>query len=121
MFRRNVSQRRVQTVSGSAPDRTSILKFKADWQHENEAWKKRPLRGRYVYLYADGVYLKASARRANIKPSLEAIRVPLTSDPEVMARSESAHRECALSVWPVRNLLDFCRKVDRDPGHTAGR
>src|SRR5205823_5786298 len=24
-----------------------------------EAWKKRPLRGRYVYLYADGLYLKA--------------------------------------------------------------
>src|SRR5207248_11659292 len=38
---------------------SSILKLKADWQQEYEAWKKRPLRGRYVYLYADGVYLKA--------------------------------------------------------------
>jgi len=37
----------------------SILKLKADWQQEYESWKKRPLRGRYVYLYADGVYLKA--------------------------------------------------------------
>ena len=33
---------------------SSILKLKADWQQEYEAWKKRPLRGRYVYLYADG-------------------------------------------------------------------
>ena len=40
---------------------SSILKLKADWQHEYEAWKKRPLRGRYVYLYADGFYLKAGA------------------------------------------------------------
>ena len=38
---------------------SSILKLKADWQQEYEAWKKRPLRGRYVYLYADGLYLKA--------------------------------------------------------------
>jgi putative transposase len=38
---------------------SSILKLKADWQQEYEAWKKRPLRGRYVYLYADGFYLKA--------------------------------------------------------------
>jgi hypothetical protein len=28
-----------------------------------EAWKKRPLRGRYVYLYADGLYLKAGAEQ----------------------------------------------------------
>jgi putative transposase len=38
---------------------SSILKLKADWQQEYESWKKRPLRGRYVYLYADGLYLKA--------------------------------------------------------------
>ena len=42
---------------------SSILKLKADWQHEYESWKKRPLRGRYVYLYADGVYLKAGTER----------------------------------------------------------
>jgi len=41
----------------------SILKLKADWQQEYESWKKRPLRGRYVYLYADGVYLKAGTAR----------------------------------------------------------
>lgn len=41
----------------------SILKLKADWQQEYETWKKRPLRGRYVYLYADGVYLKAGTDR----------------------------------------------------------
>jgi hypothetical protein len=38
---------------------SSILKLKAEWQQEYETWKQRPLRGRYVYLYADGLYLKA--------------------------------------------------------------
>jgi transposase-like protein len=38
---------------------SSILKLKADWQQEYQTWKKRPVRGRYVYLYADGLYLKA--------------------------------------------------------------
>jgi putative transposase len=42
---------------------SSILKLKADWQQEYEAWKQRPLRGRYVYLYADGLYLKAGAEQ----------------------------------------------------------
>jgi transposase-like protein len=42
---------------------SGILKLKADWQQEYEAWKKRPLRGRYVYLYADGLYLKAGAEQ----------------------------------------------------------
>src|SRR5436190_7318784 len=42
---------------------SSILKLKEDWQREYELWKKRPLRGRFVYLYADGFYLKAGAER----------------------------------------------------------
>jgi transposase-like protein len=42
---------------------SSILKLKADWQQEYAAWKKRPLRGRYVYLYADGFYVKAGPER----------------------------------------------------------
>jgi transposase-like protein len=33
---------------------SSILKLKEDWQQEYDAWKKRPLRGCYVDLYADG-------------------------------------------------------------------
>lgn len=45
---------------------SSILKLKADWQHEYESWKKRPLRGRYVYLYADGLYLKAGGDQDKI-------------------------------------------------------
>lgn len=42
---------------------SSILKLKEEWQREYETWRKRPLRGRYVYLYADGFYLKAGAEQ----------------------------------------------------------
>jgi hypothetical protein len=38
---------------------SSVLKLKAEWQQEYEALKKRPQRGRYVYLYGDGLHLKA--------------------------------------------------------------
>src|SRR5919199_5870928 len=60
---------------------SSILKLKADWQQEYEAWKKRPLRGRYVYLYADGFYLKAGA-----EPDKTALLVVLGVD-------EQGHKE----------------------------
>jgi transposase-like protein len=42
---------------------TSILRLKEEWQQEYQVWKKRPLRGHYVYLYADGFYLKAGPER----------------------------------------------------------
>jgi len=42
---------------------SSIVGLKEEWQHEYETWKQRPLRGRYVYLFADGLYLKAGGER----------------------------------------------------------
>src|SRR5262249_34826897 len=42
---------------------TSILKLKAHWQQEYEAWKKRPLCGRYVYLYADGSAVQQASQK----------------------------------------------------------
>jgi transposase-like protein len=42
---------------------SSILRLKEEWQQEYQTWKKRPLRGRYVYLFADGLYLKAGGER----------------------------------------------------------
>jgi putative transposase len=37
----------------------TILRLKDEWRQEYEAWKQRPLTERYVYLYSDGLYLKA--------------------------------------------------------------
>jgi transposase-like protein len=39
---------------------SSVVRLKAGWQVEYEAWRKRPLSGhRYLYLWVDGVYLVA--------------------------------------------------------------
>jgi putative transposase len=42
---------------------SSIVRLKEEWQQEYETWKKRPLRGRYVYLFADGLYVKAGGEQ----------------------------------------------------------
>jgi putative transposase len=42
---------------------SSIVRLKDEWQQEYETWKQRPLRGRYVYLFADGLYLKAGGEQ----------------------------------------------------------
>jgi transposase-like protein len=42
---------------------TSILRLREEWEMEYRAWRDRPLASRYVYIYADGVYLKAGLER----------------------------------------------------------
>jgi len=49
-----------QTVALSP---SSIVRLKEEWQQEYATWKKRPLRGRYIYLFADGLYLKAGGEQ----------------------------------------------------------
>lgn len=41
----------------------SILRLKEEWGMEYRKWRERSLTERYVYLYADGVYLKAGLER----------------------------------------------------------
>jgi putative transposase len=41
----------------------TILKLRAEWAEEYQRWRRRPLSGRYVYLFGDGLYLKAGIER----------------------------------------------------------
>jgi putative transposase len=82
---------------------SSILKLKADWQQEYEAWKKRPLRGRYVYLYADGLYLKAGAEQDKTA-LLVVLGVDEQGHKELLAM-ESGYRESAASWSEVLRSL----------------
>ena len=41
----------------------SILRMKEEWEMEYRRWRERPLAHRYVYIWADGVYLKAGLER----------------------------------------------------------
>jgi putative transposase len=38
---------------------SSILRLKQEWEDEYRLWRCRPLTARYLYLFADGLYLKA--------------------------------------------------------------
>ena len=38
---------------------TSIARLTERWQEEFQAWKKTPIEGEVVYLWADGIYVKA--------------------------------------------------------------
>jgi putative transposase len=82
----------------------SILKLKADWQQEYEAWKKRPLRGRYVYLYADGFYLKAGAEQDKTAV-LVVLGVDELGRKELLAM-EQGYRESAASWSEVLRSLE---------------
>lgn len=37
----------------------TVLRLKDEWRSEYEAWRSRPLPGRYAYIWADGIYLDA--------------------------------------------------------------
>ena len=83
---------------------SSILKLKADWQQEYETWKKRPLRGRYVYLYADGLYLKAGAEQDKTA-LLVVLGVDKQGHKELLAM-EQGYRESAASWSEVLRSLE---------------
>lgn len=82
---------------------SSILKLKADWQQEYETWRKRPVRGRYVYLYADGLYLKAGAEQDKTA-LLVVLGVDEHGHKELLAM-ESGYRESAASWSEVLRSL----------------
>ncbi|MHB1501783.1 MAG: IS256 family transposase [Candidatus Dormibacteria bacterium] len=41
----------------------SILRLRQEWEDEYRLWRGRPLLDRYVYIFADGIYLKAGLER----------------------------------------------------------
>lgn len=42
---------------------SSIARLKAKWQSEYDAWRSSPIEGELVYLWADGVYVKAGLEK----------------------------------------------------------
>jgi putative transposase len=91
---------------------SSILKLKADWQQEYEAWKKRPVRGRYVYLYADGLYLKAGVEQDKTA-LLVVLGVDEQGHKELLAM-ERGYRESTASWGEVLRSLK-ARGLDEAP------
>ncbi len=83
----------------------SILRLREEWEMEYRAWRQRPITGRYVYVFADGVYLKAGLERDKTA-LLVVIGVRADGVKEFLA-AEEGYRESTESWLAVlRSLRD---------------
>lgn len=81
----------------------SIVRLKAHWQQEYDAWKTRSLQEhRYAYLWADGLYLKAG-------PADEQIAVLI-----VLGVTEDGHKELLAMTEGYRESTESWQDVLRD-------
>jgi transposase-like protein len=83
----------------------SIVRLKEEWQHEYETWKKRPLRGRYVYLFADGLYLKAGGERDKTAV-LVVLGVDEQGHKELLAMEEGYRESTSAWAETLRSLKE---------------
>ncbi len=81
----------------------SIVRLKAQWAQEYEAWKARRLDAhQYAYLWADGLYLKAGAQDEQI-----AILI-------VIGVRENGHKELLAMMEGYRESTESWREILRD-------
>ncbi len=84
---------------------TSILRLKQEWEDEYRLWRGRPLTERYVYVFADGLYLKAGLEKEKTA-LLIVIGVRADGHKELLAMEEG-YRESTVSWAQVlRGLRD---------------
>ena len=48
---------------GASLSPATIVRLKAKWEEEYRRWCRRPLRARYAYVWADGIYLRVGGNR----------------------------------------------------------
>ena len=82
---------------------TSILRLKEEWKEEYESWRRRPLRSRYAYIVADGLYLKAGLEREKTAV-LVVMGVDENGQKELLAMEEG-YRESSTSWAEVLRSL----------------
>ena len=84
---------------------SSILRLKQEWADEYRLWRCRPLQERYVYLFADGLYLKAGLEKEKTA-LLVIVGVRADGRKELLAMEEG-YRESTVSWTEVlRGLRD---------------
>jgi transposase-like protein len=93
----------VGATEGLSPN--TILRLKQEWEDEYRLWRGRPLSERYVYVFADGLYLKAGQEREKTAV-LVVIGVRADGQKELLAMEEG-YRESTVSWSQVlRGLRD---------------
>lgn len=83
----------------------SILRLKEEWEMEYRTWRVRPISERYVYLYADGVYLKAGLEREKTA-LLVVIGVRADGIKEFLAMEEGYRESTESWLGVLRSLRD---------------
>ncbi|MFN3491689.1 MAG: IS256 family transposase, partial [Anaerolineales bacterium] len=92
MFVYGVSTEKVahvlETLSGSRPSPSTVSRVFHTLEEEFEAWKKRPLQSRYLYVIADGTYFSVIYDGQSAKmPILAVIGIDLEGKREVLGFS----------------------------------
>lgn len=75
---------------------SSIVRLKEEWADEFRLWRGRPIRERYVYLFANGVHLKAGLERENT--AVLVVLVVRADGHKKLLAMQQGHRESA-SSW----------------------
>ncbi len=84
---------------------TSILRLKQEWDDEYRLWRGRPLTERYVYIFADGLYLKAGLEKEKTA-MLIVIGVRADGHKELLAMEEGYRESTASWAQVLRGLRD---------------
>ncbi len=83
----------------------SILRLKQEWADEYQLWRCRPLTERYVYVFADGLYLKAGLE-AEKTAMLIVIGVTADGRKDLLAMEEGYRESTASWAGVLRRLRD---------------
>jgi transposase-like protein len=85
--------------------RDLILRLKQEWEDEYRLWRGRPLTERYVYVFADGLYLKAGLEKEKTA-MLIVIGVRADGHKELLAMEEGYRESTASWAQVLRGLRD---------------
>ena len=83
----------------------SILRLKQEWEDEYRLWRGRPLTERYVYVFADGLYLKAGLEKEKTA-MLIVLGVRADGHKELLAMEEGYRESTASWAQVLRGLRD---------------
>jgi len=83
----------------------SILRLKQEWEDEYRLWRSRPITERYVYLFADGLYLKAGLEKEKTAV-LVVLGVTADGRKELLAMDEGYRESTASWSEVLRGLRD---------------
>lgn len=90
----------------------SILRLKEEWKQEFEDWRRRPLKKRYLYLFADGFHVKAGIEREKTAV-LTVLGVDEHGQKELLAMEEGYRESKTAWAEVLRSLKE--RGLSEDP------